>query len=508
MALVIIFSSILAFSQTCPSERELPSLPVHDQDGLGTCASNTAALMMQHNLSLNESPSYVQLSLTHSGLRRNSLFFTDDSNSQRLFNWGAAVCDVVNDAETHGYCDHSLLGVDSIGAEDNERRQSRFLNDLATFLNSNEVSMQDLRERISDPLLRSRASGTLAQHFLDRREICVDEFSRFVAQRTLERFIQWLRSSIPDIPLHERGRYEAFLRGLTDEEGAPSDIVINAFRSLFHQEAKPLLEAFNRRNYDLSHLNLPSERQIVEAFMRVGNYNNFTFDLPYNNFFQSDIDAYSICRDNEQISSYRILNGDLTCQAQVDQSQLTSFTSDVENILGGIRSFTESGVDPEAGLVNLISPSCAVQMTQRQSQDFSCSEEAIKNAEGARAAKSRIYQELCRNRAVGISLCTGHWRSETVVDSGFCQNDVAGVENHGRHAVTLVGYRTVGERKQIKIQNSWGLSCPFLQTSTNSIRPAFEGLVECEMDEENMPTGRFWVDEDLLINNSYRISVM
>ena len=47
MALVIFLLtfSLSAWSQSCPTAKTLSLYPVHDQDGMGTCASNTAALI-------------------------------------------------------------------------------------------------------------------------------------------------------------------------------------------------------------------------------------------------------------------------------------------------------------------------------------------------------------------------------------------------------------------------------------------------------------------------------
>ena len=91
VALLLTFS-LSAWSQSCPTAKTLSLFPVHDQDGMGTCASNTAALMMQHNLGLAKSPSYMQISITQSatdGENGKDFFFTDDGGKERVFNWGA-----------------------------------------------------------------------------------------------------------------------------------------------------------------------------------------------------------------------------------------------------------------------------------------------------------------------------------------------------------------------------------------------------------------------------------
>ena len=136
-----------------------------------------------------------------------------------------------------------------------------------------------------------------------------------------------------------------------------------------------------------------------------------------------------------------------------------------------------------------------------------CVAKSIKSVENATAAKSTAIQEVCAGRAVALSVCTGFFKATTPIDSKFCDNDVPGVVDHDRHAVTLIGHRPgPSGKRQFLIQNSWGNSCPFTQHEDSTYPAALVGLVECELSPGGLPTGRFWVEEDLLFNNTYSMS--
>lgn len=510
MGLVIFFTALLSLAdETCPQQKELPAMPVHDQDGLGTCASNTAALMMQHNLGLAESPSYFQLSLTYSGLKESNFFIKDSDNNDRVFNWGAHICDVLKSAKDNGYCDHSVFELDAVGRQDPTWEQQHFLENLSRFLNSNASGIEELKQNLSDSEFRSQARQRLASLFLERSRTCQESFPRFVARRGLERFKEWLTPKRTQGTLEEQVRYDRLWISTFNPDGTPQNQALEHYEYFLFVEGKNLLDS----NGGISSLDpnlLPAERRFGEMYSSALSISGLNFDLPYTQMYQSDFDAYSVCRGNDFVSAGTLLLSQAPqCVDNSSESEINGFLSQADNILNNLMSYLNTDLDPQAGLVNLISPRCAVQMVNNKNNSaIRCENQAINNDSQADRAKNRITDHLCRDKAVAISMCTGFFKAEALIDSNYCKNDVPGVVNHGRHALTLIGYRTVGEKKQIKIQNSWGATCPFIQNAANAIPAGLLGSVECELDEEGSPTGRFWVDEDLLINNSYQLSFM
>jgi hypothetical protein len=130
-------------------------------------------------------------------------------------------------------------------------------------------------------------------------------------------------------------------------------------------------------------------------------------------------------------------------------------------------------------------------------------------------ADAQIENALCAGRAVGIDVCTGFMVASTAVDSQFCQRQIPGIQRHGYHAMTIVSAETQPNgRKRYLVQNSWGRSCDFPLAHNGS------GLMSCETQDTTQPgprnnlpttgrpTGRFWVDAELLLNNTGAINIL
>jgi hypothetical protein len=198
------------------------------------------------------------------------------------------------------------------------------------------------------------------------------------------------------------------------------------------------------------------------------------------------------------------------CEVPPSDALAPQATAQAQQLINSLRSMANDQLDFQVGLVNIISPACAAQMSQRDdSYSGDCGERNINSASTANTAKNLAVEEICAGRALGVSICTGFFKATTPVDSKFCDEDEPGVADHGRHAVTLIGYRQgPNNKRQFLIQNSWGNSCPFKQGFTSNVPPALQNLVECEVTPGAIasPTGRFWVDEDLLFNNTYLMS--
>ncbi len=280
------------------------------------------------------------------------------------------------------------------------------------------------------------------------------------------------------------------------------------FNFFLKTQGKDYISARELPTNRLSENLLPNDNKFLSLFSTSLGFSNLVFDFPPEPLYRSDFDAYRVCSGSDLLNSLDHLVMSPSCDISQTPAGAMEFMNQAERILNGLTDYGRTGLDPQAGLVNLISPGCAAQMMlTKNNSDLRCTNRTIGSERQATRAKRNIYENLCRNKAVAISICTGFFASSVPINSAFCQRDVAGIDNHGRHALTLIGYRTKEGKKQIKIQNSWGQACPFLKGEPPFIASEMQGLVECEM-ENGRPTGRFWVDEDLLINNSYQLSVM
>ncbi len=521
MALVV-FLLTLSFnvwSQSCPASRSLNYLPVHDQDGLGTCASNTAALMMQYNLGLTASPSYMQMSLTHSGLSNNNgsdFFYTDNKGVRRLFNWGAQICGVVDQAQTSGFCDSTQMGFDFVGSRDPMKSQQAFLTKMANFLGSNQIEILMMRDLLANPQTRAEAERRVAYFFADRATMCTVPQREFMSRRALARMKTYWESFLGASTSSTQRQTARRMLDLTFlPNGQPRPAALT-----YHQEflgsingLETQLQSADEADVATAGLNGVMNESMFMLWW--GNRNDvITSSIPQqnSNSYLSDWRAYSPCRDPAPLTVLRSYLDSPTCVVPASATLNPAFVTQARQIVASLSALSENRLDPQAGLVNLISPACASQMTQRAgAYSGDCGNRAINSDSSANTAKTTAIEEICRGRSVGISICTGFFKSSTPIDSNYCDNDVAGVADHGRHAVTLIGYRPgPSGRRQFLIQNSWGNSCPFRQGFSSSIPPALQNLVECEVTSGVIasPTGRFWVDEDLLFNNTYQLSTL
>lgn len=85
--------------------------------------------------------------------------------------------------------------------------------------------------------------------------------------------------------------------------------------------------------------------------------------------------------------------------------------------------------------------------------------------------------------------------------SNFCKNAPAGVSGHSYHAMAVSGYRCVAGKMEYEILNSWGKeSCPI------NAAPYKNSAIECVLDSNGRPTGKWWAKEDVLIDNTTRVN--
>ena len=504
--LLLLLNSQFVFGQACPTTKVLSYRPVQDQDGLGTCASNVASLLMQHNLGLATAPSYIQLSMTHSGAvgeRANSFFYRDNRNRERLFNYGAHTCEVINTAVGQGYCDHNTMGFDFVGRTDPLGTQHNLLDSLARYVMNNDASIRSLREQLYNPSTRRAAERNLAAYFQRTSNVCNRTLNEYVATRALERArLQWL-GMMRTLPA-QRAVLQQLIDRTFNEDGTPRSNALQFYQQSFLQEVSTFSVggmpsmAYNSTIPEGSFAFIWGRQVgLSTGFIPAGTGNQYTVDR----------EGYQLCQTPELVRAMTYLTSPNQCELPPALTISPEFERQAADLLTALTPYVGGTLDPQAGLVNLISPRCGQQMLERGGTlSPNCQSSPITDSESARAQEANAYQELCQGRAVGVSVCTGFLASTTVVDSNFCRRDAEAVDGHEYHALTLIGFRpgrTEGSR-QILIQNSWGRSCPFMQHA-GGIPTALIEKVECEL-EGGIPTGRFWVNSEMLFNNSTGIS--
>lgn len=506
MGLVVFISLLFSFhveARTC----RLPDKPVQDQDGLGSCYANTASLMMEHNLRLATTPSYFQMSLNASA-HRGTFMYTDNEGKRDIFNSGGWACATYDSAKRDGFCDAQTFKLDAVGRTDPQQNQENFLKALGSLIDENRAELQALSNSKQFSVERQQIERRLAGIFQQRAQVCQVTQEELMQKRFFDRLNKKWTDRLAKMKPGEKRTSLARMYERTFKNGLPTP------------EAKSfLLHDFFPRSFDEDFINSNSskdqlrERAIYpENMFEVWWWNRLKLPGSFSPFdfesyeYLNDFKSQSVCRDNETLLAVKSLIS--TC-GQIPPTIEPRHEQTARELLRAIEVASRDGESGLRGLVNLLSPACGVEMQNRKGKlKASCSSQNIKDDIGAIAAALEMEEEICSGRSVGISVCTGFFKSATPAYSNYCERDIPGIEKHGRHAVVLVGVQKngIGEREFL-IQNSWGRSCPFMQHKGGAIPEALKGLVQCEMSA-GVPTGRFWVNEKLLMNNTYAFQVI
>jgi hypothetical protein len=470
---------------------------------------------MQHNLGLAKSPSFMQISITQSatdGQNGKDFFFTDDGGKERVFNWGANICDVIESASSNGFCDYDQMGFAFVGTTDPRGSQQAFLVSVARFLDQKEPSIRALRSQLNAPATRAEAERRLAYFFSIPDGSCSVTPLEYLARRALSRLkVIWESYLAPPATTMQRAAARRLLDTAFASNGEPKPAAVEYYKTFLQTDynIEQRLDTAEQSNSTASGLVgvLPES-----TFMRWWGekHDIVTNSIPgsTDNFYVSDWRAYAPCRRPEVVRKLDKFLAAPLCEVPPTAALSPQVTAQAQQLVNTLRQWTNNQLDPQESIVNIMAPSCAAQMSQRANRySDDCSSREVSSESSETTAKNRAISELCAGRALGVSICTGFFKATTAIDSKHCDDDEPGVAEHGRHGVTVIGYRpSANGKRQFLVQNSWGNSCPFTQHANNTYPPALVGLVECEASVGGLPTGRFWVDEDLLFNNVYNYS--
>lgn len=521
MGLVIfLFSFILSAFANLPQSCQVPSMPVQDQDGLGVCASNTASLLLQNNLGVSPAPSYIQMSITASAATKvgESFFLQGGAYSGKTFNnIGSNVCTVIDSSLASGYCDHRQFGFDFVGVSDPTHIQNEVLNQIARVLDQKAGNINRLRAELSDPAMSMIAVRRLAGLFYQNSQLCQMTPREFLARRVLERRrVVWQNTLRQSPPGQQRNVMQSMLSQAFNPDGSPTPGAVRYFQDQIEENAHEFLNYYRitdakNRTRTTSITELRADDRYDRFYARSLGLN---FEVvpapnpnPTNTTYAQDWVAYAGC-DNKTAT---VLDTYLqNTQCEIPSGTIPqNFRDQALSLINVLRLLGNQQIDPQAAIINVLSPSCAQQMNINQGRlRGTCTVMNVRDESEKTAAKNTVMSEICGRRAVGISLCLGFLRAQSSVNSRFCTDETPGIDGQLKHATTALGFRTMPDgRKQFFLQNSWGATCPFLQHASG-FPPGLRGLAQCEMDSSNKPTGRFWVDADLLFNNTYYISTL
>lgn len=506
MGLVVMLSMLFSLNVEAKTCR-LPDKPVQDQDGLGSCYANTASLMMEHNLKLTTTPSYFQMSLNASA-HRGTFMYSDNEGKRDIFNSGGWTCETFDSAKRDGFCDARTFKFDAVGKMDPQHTQENFLKALGSLIDENRAELQALSNSKQFSIERQQIERRLAGIFQQRAQVCQVTQEELMQKRFFDRLNKKWTDRLAKMKPGDKRTSLARMYERTFRNGQPTP------------EAKSfLIKDFFPRSFDENFINSnPSKDRLRERAIYPenmfevwwwnrlklpGSFSPFDFEsFEYLNDFKSQ----SVCRENETLLAVKSV---ISSCGQIPPTIEPRHEQTARELLRAIQVASRDGESGLRGLVNLLSPACGAEMQNRKAKlRESCTNQNIKDDIGAVAAAATMEEEICTGRSVGISFCTGFLKSPTPVDSGYCTQDVPGIEKHGRHAVVLVGVKSnaIGEREFL-IQNSWGRTCPFLQHKGGAVPDTLKGLVQCEM-ADGVPTGRFWVNEKLLMKNTYAFQVI
>lgn len=497
------FATVSAFSQSTCSSRIPRRIPVMDQDGLGTCTATTGALLLQMNLlnergerGLDHTPSYLAMSM-YSASRTSEttgFFKADPKDGSRVFFAGFDhVCNVVNTAMTQGFCDTENFPLDFLGQRDAMFSQQLSMEMIGDYLQSNMAGLELLRERFRNS--PEETMSLLSYLYQRPASVCRGDPRSSIVRNVWARRRDAWRSQLARTTDAGRRRVLTTLLSRTfDASGQPTQAAMDfGMDDLFSR-------GMGVRNTP-DHIDTIGEGMLSVhwAIRQDLDMQGFLADGVTDDAIQADHQRTKYCQWPMLMAMQEFLRNP-DCPVPGDQTVPADVRLQVE-ALG--RIFTRQ--DLRASVVGLMSPACANQAQRRRVRGVTCSEVNI-TEENEAAKKAELFSELCAGRAVGLAVCPWFMNLSGPWDSQHCSRFVDGVNRNDFHAFTAIGFRTSGTRRQVLIQNSYGTRCDFADLTGS--RSSFLGLAECERNADGVTTGRFWIDEDLILNNSIQMTTL
>jgi hypothetical protein len=482
--LFLFFIASYARSQTSCNPPGI-KFPVYDQDGLGTCASNSASLLMQYNISgMPAAPSYLQLSIAASAANTNSFFKPDSGDtatSGNLFVNGNNVCNVFNTAAQTGFCDSNLFPLDFIGTSDSFGSQRKSLEFLSGVLSRNQPQMDELRRNLSNPETHDDAIKRLAYSLFKDSQNCKVPPRQIMAKRLWARQRSSWLGKMATLPPPKRAELQSVMAKTFNANGEPNQTAMNfAYEDMFHEDFATKLYADEK-----------DKKRSGGEISGIYNENVFGVHWGYHlklespNFLsnsgsdpsdiRNDWQAMSACTGPSAPRALGLYLSNPTCELPTSPlpQEMMNFAASMA------RELAAPNYDPQAAIISIIAPQCAAQARTRRIDNYKCTLMDTRGDAKSIAARELAQKELCGGRALSFSVCSDFMEASTPTYSNYCAGKTA------FHAFTAIDVRRAeGGKVQYLIQNSWGKSCKFADGIYQ--KPAFNGLVQCEIGSDSV----------------------
>jgi len=170
--------------------------------------------------------------------------------------------------------------------------------------------------------------------------------------------------------------------------------------------------------------------------------------------------------------------------------------------------------DSLASLQKIIMPNCQKKENLVDLKKFQCSLFRPANFEKSKCEQGKgcksvideekvkqLYQadvlnHLEKGQGIIVNVCSDFLKIPNSPKTNFCKDNIENAISKG-HAMNITGYKCINGKLKYEILNSWGSNCPDAAISDTT-----KTIFECHLDKSGKTTGRFWVDEDVLMDNT------
>jgi len=532
------------------SGRVLSTFKTQDQDGMGSCYANSLTVAIKATHKDHPDVSYIHASFlgTSSRLKGDKNFLVDPS-TDKLFNWGGSSCQNFDELKQKGgACDAKAVSLE------NDDRQESLLKKMGKILDyfshDHKIPRQEFRKTIENFLEKRDKIN------LDLMLACLEDKEKgFSGTETID---QWLRVALikkrsPECrdllldTLQKLYTPESIIKSdrIFGELNADTSSKLRKFFSSPEMKKSFLKYSIFKAKSDYQNI-MDLTESIVLKLEKILKTKDFLRKCPeedlitpelsvvfINELYEHDLGLSSIKCETLASSSLlskikRLISFDqpLAClpeSLKLFSEDVISNIHDFETLFG--RDFLTKMLDPKdedlySIFGQLAFPNCQDKSHLISLQDLACKWVDLKSVGKKKCPDStscndldmdkirEAFQQtvlplLKKDQPVMISVCTSFLQNTEFKRTNQCKDNSNSVKGHSRHGLTVSGYRCQNGKIQYQIQNSWGGMCPSGAGSKYK-----NSYLDCELDKQGKPIGRFWVDEEVLLDSTTDISYL
>jgi len=516
----------------------LSSFKTQDQDGMGTCYANALTVAIKAAHKDHPDISYLHASLMGTSTRlKGDKDYLVDPTSDKLFNWGGSACENFEELKQKGgACD-----VGSVSLE-NDYRQESMLKNVGRFIDyfshPHEHSRGEFKKTL-DEILEKKDKANL-----ELLLACLEEKEKgFSGSEVVD---QWIRVALlkKRTPECRDLLLEVFRKLFTPTSiiredrisGELNPELISKLRTFFSaKEVKKSFLKFStyKAKSDFQKMREVSEDVVVklETMLKT---KAFSKKCPEEDLFSPEISLSFFTNLYEQELGFKGFSCDqfpsrtvidkMKRSAFYDESSLACLPEPVrvlsKEILASFQEFetffgkdflnklfTPKDDDSFSNLGQLLFPRCQEKANLISLNGLSCSWVDLRTVSSMEKVKEtfqrKVFPLLKKDLPVMISVCTSFLKNTEFKKTNQCKDNSNSIKGHTHHALAISGYRCKDGKIQYQIQNSWGSTCPI------GAGPTYKNsYLECELDKRGRPLGRFWVDEEVLLDSTMHTFVV